>query len=156
MSFKMAVKSFFKALKDPVFAEKFLCHNEQKPSIDLSLLVKLQHKGRLVDFFEEDISGYQNEDIGLCVRKIHEDCQKVLRETLTLEPVVPVDEGKTYTVEAGYDPKSVKLSGNVIGSPSFQGVVRHRGWKSRRAGFPRREFPPSHRPARGRTPSHRS
>jgi len=127
MRLMIALRSFFKAWKDPAAGEKFLAPREE----NLSILAKLQQEGRLVDFFQEEISGYQDADIGLCVRKIHQDCNKVLKE-IAIAPVVPADEGASFTVPSGYDPVSIKVIGNAAGSPPFTGVVRHKGWTAQK------------------------
>jgi hypothetical protein len=123
MSFMTALKSFFKALKDPAAGEKFLAGGRDD---SLRLLAKMQQEGRLIDFFQEEISGYQDADIGLCVRKIHQDCRKILN----VAPIVNQDEGLSYTVEPGYDPEHIKVVGKASGKPPFAGIVRHKGWRS--------------------------
>lgn len=128
----IAIKAFFKALKDPIAGEDFLLGKEPESNktLDLSLLAKLQQQGRLIDFFQEEISGYQDSDVGVCVRKIHQDCKKVLHETIVLEPIVKEAEGDKVTIQPGYDPRSVKVVGNAAGAPPFTGTVRHKGWKA--------------------------
>ena len=34
------------------------------------------------------------------------------------------------TVERGFDPAAVRVTGNVRGEPPYQGVLRHPGWRS--------------------------
>lgn len=132
MSLMLAIKAFFKAFKDPASAEEFLLgKKEQKASEDFIMLAKLQQQGRLIDFFQEEISGYQDSDVGMCVRKIHHDCKKVLEEMIALEPIIAAEEGALYNVEPGYDPRSVKVVGNAGGAPPFKGIVRHKGWKAK-------------------------
>ena len=102
----------------------------------LRLLGLLQEEGRLVDFLEEDIGGYSDEQIGAGVRGIHEACRKVLRERVGLEPVLRGGEGETVVVEPGFDSRAIRLTGNVGGEPPFRGVLRHAGWRARAATFP--------------------
>jgi hypothetical protein len=99
----------------------------------LRLLALLQEEGRLVDFLEEDLSGYPDDQIGAAVRGIHEGCRKALRERLQIEPVLRGAEGETVTVDAGFDPAAIRLTGNVTGTPPFRGVLRHAGWRVARA-----------------------
>ena len=54
----------------------------------LRLLTLLQREGRLLDFFMEDVDGYNDAQIGAAVRDIHRSCRKALREHLVLEPVM--------------------------------------------------------------------
>jgi hypothetical protein len=104
----------------------------------LRLLGMLQEEGRFVDFLEEDLAPYPDEQIGAAARGIHEGCRKALRERLVLEPVLPASEGDRVTVEPGFDPAAIRLTGNVTGPPPFEGVLRHAGWRVRRATLPAR------------------
>ncbi len=95
----------------------------------LRLLATLQEEGRLVDFLEEDVAPYSDEQIGAAVRGIHERSQRALRSCVKLEPVLRGAEGETTTVPPGFDPAAVRLVGNVSGTPPFTGVIRHPGWR---------------------------
>jgi uncharacterized protein DUF2760 len=96
----------------------------------LRLLALLQQEGRLVDFLEEDLTEYSDAQIGSAVRAIHGGCRAVLKERLDLAPILPGNEGATVTVERGFDPAAVRVTGNVRGEPPYQGVLRHPGWRS--------------------------
>jgi len=94
------------------------------------LLALLQREGRLLDFLLEDIQTYANDQIGAAVRDIHRDCQKALKEHLTLEPVIPgKNEGENVEVKPGFDPAAIRLTGNVTGQPPFKGTLQHHGWR---------------------------
>ena len=96
----------------------------------LRLLALMQQEGRLVDFLEEDLAPYSDGQIGSAVRSIHSGCRAVLKERLDLAPILPGAEGATVTVERGFDPAAVRITGNVRGEPPYQGVLRHPGWRS--------------------------
>ena len=101
-----------------------------KPSPEpLLLLTLMQREGRLIDFLLENIDGADNETLGAGVRTIHQACQKVLKEHLDMEPVLKGEEKATVTVPAGFDPSAVRLTGNVTGSPPFNGSLEHHGWR---------------------------
>jgi hypothetical protein len=102
----------------------------------LHILSVLQREGRLVDFFEEDLGRYADEQVGAAVRNIHGTCQKVLDRRLALLPIVSKNEGETIEVEAGFDPDAIKLTGRVTGQPPFKGVIRHRGWRVKKVDLP--------------------
>jgi hypothetical protein len=104
----------------------------------LRLLATLQEEGRLVDFFTEDITPYSDEQIGAATRGIHASCRKALHSTITVEPVMPGEEGATVTVPAGFDPAAIRLVGEVTGTPPFTGVLRHAGWRATSVNLPRR------------------
>lgn len=96
----------------------------------IQMLALLQRDGRLVDFFTEDIGQYDDAQVGAAVRDMHESCRDTLNRYLTLRPVVPGEEGKPFTVEAGFDPAAIKLIGNVTGRLPASGVLRHHGWQA--------------------------
>jgi hypothetical protein len=95
----------------------------------VQVLSILQKKGRLIDFLQEDITGYEDSQIGAAVRNIHKGCREALAEYMTIEPVMKETEGTDITVEEGFDSSAIRLTGNVAGSPPFKGVLRHCGWR---------------------------
>lgn len=105
----------------------------------LRLLAVLQEEGRLIDFLQEDIAPYSDQQVGAATRGIHESCAKALRSCVTLEPVMPGREDEPVTVPAGFDPSAVRLVGNVQGTPPFQGTLRHAGWRATRVAIPERK-----------------
>lgn len=102
----------------------------------LHLMAVLQKEGRLLDFFSEDLTQYQDAQIGAAVRNIHENCKKVLKTHISPQFVLEQNEGDEITVEKDFDPNTLKLVGNVTGTPPFKGVVRHRGWRARKLDLP--------------------
>jgi hypothetical protein len=102
------------------------------------LLASLQEDGRLVDFLTEEIAGYSDEQIGAATRGIHDACATALRGCVQLEAVLPGREDDTVTVPAGFDPASIRLTGNVHGNPPFTGTLRHAGWRVRSVAIPAR------------------
>jgi hypothetical protein len=104
----------------------------------LTLLALLQQEGRFVDFVEEELEPYSDAQIGAAVRAIHSGCRAALRERLELAPILPGEEGATVTVERGFDPEAVRVSGNVRGEPPYRGVLRHPGWRAGRLTLPAR------------------
>ena len=102
----------------------------------LHLFSVLQREGRLMDFLSEDLDQYEDEQIGAAVRNIHENCTKVVDKYLKTEPILEKEEEEEIVVESDFDPNTVKLTGNVTGDPPFTGVVRHRGWRTRKLELP--------------------
>jgi hypothetical protein len=107
-------------------------------SAALQLLALLQQEGRFVDFIEEDVTSYSDEQIGAAVRSIHEGCRSALRDRVELRPVLAAAEGTTVTVERGFDPAAVRVTGNVRGEPPYRGILRHPGWRSDGVRLPER------------------
>jgi hypothetical protein len=116
----------------------------ETPHRAVQMLALLQRDGRLVDFLMEDLSAYQDAQVGAAVRDVHAGCRQALMRYFTLEPVMPVDEGQTVTVEREADAARIKVIGNITGQPPYRGMLRHRGWEANRI-----ELPPV--PASGRT-----
>ncbi len=97
--------------------------------VPLRLLSILQRESRLLDFLLEDISGADDEQVGAGVRALHAKAQAVIKERLTLAPVLAGEEETTVQVPAGFDPSAISVTGNVTGQPPFKGVLKHRGWR---------------------------
>jgi hypothetical protein len=102
----------------------------------LHLVSVLQREGRLVDFLFEDLSPYEDSQIGAAVRPIHESCNRIIRKALAPKPVMEFEEGEAVTVAAGFDPAAIKLTGNVSGAPPFKGTLRHAGWRAAKLELP--------------------
>lgn len=100
------------------------------------ILSILQSKGRLIDFFQEDITEYPDAQIGAAVRHIQQDCRIALREYVTFAPVMSEKEGETVIVSEGFDPSEIRLTGHVTGRPPFEGILQHSGWKVTRINLP--------------------
>lgn len=96
----------------------------------MQLLSLLQREARLIDFTQENLAGHADADIGAAARVVHEGCAKVLRDYFTIEAVRQEAEGSRVTLPAGFDPASVRLTGNVVGAAPFTGTLSHRGWRA--------------------------
>ena len=110
---------------------------ETSPDSALQLLGLLQQEGRLVDFLEEDVAQYADEEIGAAVRVVHEGCRKALREHITLAPIRPEAEGARVSLEPGFDASAMRPTGNVVGEPPFTGTLAHRGWRATEVRLPK-------------------
>lgn len=95
----------------------------------LQLLAFLQQEGRLLDFVEEEIDGYSDEQVGAAARTIHSGCRKALHERMKVTRLHDADDGATIEIGADYDPQQVRLTGNVHGEPPFRGTLEHGGWR---------------------------
>ncbi len=110
---------------------------ERKQRVFLHNISVLQREGRLLDFFQEDLSLYEDEQIGAAVRSIHEDCSKAMKKYIDPRPLHDLEEGAQVTIEPGFDMEKIRLVGNVAGDPPFTGIVKHRGWRAGKKGVPR-------------------
>lgn len=102
---------------------------ETAPDAALQLLGLLQREARLIDFVQEDIAAYADADVGAAARLVHEGCRKVLRENFSINPIREEAEGSRITLPPGFDAASIRVTGNVVGQPPFNGSVTHRGWQ---------------------------
>ena len=110
---------------------------ERKRRLFLHTLSVLQREGRLLDFFDEDLSAYDDSKIGAVVRSIQEDCKKAVKKYIDPKPVVQGEEGDSITIEDGFDIDTINLVGNVSGQPPFQGVIKHPGWRAGKKDVPK-------------------
>jgi hypothetical protein len=94
----------------------------------LQMLAIMQRDARLVDFLMEDISGYQDDQIGAAVRELHDQCRDSIARYVTLQPVIDGVEG-TFAKAPSPDPNVVKFIGNVPAKPPAGGTLRHKGWR---------------------------
>src|ERR1051326_1779980 len=83
----------------------------------LMLLSAFQREGRLVDFLQQDVAGFSDEDIGAAARVVHGGCRKALRQFFEIAPAVNGSEGAPMNVPSGFDAQRIRLTGNVTGQP---------------------------------------
>ncbi len=102
---------------------------EPDPTGALTMLALFQREGRLVDFLEQDVASFSDADIGAAARLVHDGCRKALRAHATVAPLRTEAEESRITVDEGYDPAAVKLTGKVGAKPPYRGVLRHAGWR---------------------------
>ena len=109
---------------------------ETRQRLYLHLVTVLQKEGRLLDFFSEELSQYNDGQIGAAVRDIHQNCKKALEKHVAPQAILAQNEGDPITVAEDFDPNTIKLIGNVTGRPPFKGVVQHRGWRAGKLELP--------------------
>ncbi len=98
----------------------------------MNFVSTLQEKGRLIDFFMDDITPYADQQVGAAARVVHQGCGAALREQLQIKPVHQAAEGSSVTLEPGYETREWRLVGKVTGQPPYRGALLHRGWKVER------------------------
>jgi hypothetical protein len=131
---KDEISSMRKSKKD--FVDQKI-EQDRKTRLFLHSLSVLQRDGRLLDFFDEELSLYEDEQIGAAVRSVQEDCKKTIKKYIDLKPVIENEEGEMVTIEPGFDIDAIKLVGNVSGEPPFEGILKHRGWKAGKKEIPK-------------------
>jgi hypothetical protein len=98
----------------------------------LTLLATLQREARLVDFLQEDLSAYSDDQVGAAVRNIHRDARSVLQRLFHLQPVMNQSEGSSVQLSGPVDVLRTRVTGSRAGqaAPGVQGVLRHPGWEA--------------------------
>ena len=103
----------------------------------VGFLATLQERGRLVDFLMEDISTYNDTQIGAAARVVHQGCKAALQEHFKISPLREESEGSSVTVAAGYAADEYRFIGKISGAGPFSGTLVHRGWKTESVKLPR-------------------
>jgi hypothetical protein len=140
----LAFSAFFRALFDERYALSLLALDvspkpepaEPADTSALLLLSLLQTEGRFVDFAQQDIAGFPDAEVGAVARVVHAGCRKVLNAHVHIEPILPEPEGQSVSLEPGFDPNRIKLTGKVGGEGRLHGVLRHRGWQAKEVRLP--------------------
>jgi hypothetical protein len=113
------------------------------PAIDqaeaevVAFFALLQEKGRLVDFLMEELTSYDDAQVGAAARVVHQGCRQVLREHFKIAAVSEAEEGSQVTVPTGYFGDEYRLIGKLSGEPPFTGKLLHKGWKTESVKLPR-------------------
>jgi hypothetical protein len=97
----------------------------------------LQEKGRLVDFLMEELTSYDDAQVGAAARVVHQGCKQVLQEYFQITAVSGAEEGSQIIVPAGYLAEEYRIIGKLSGDPPFTGKLIHKGWKTESVKLPR-------------------
>lgn len=141
--FLLSFRAFWDVLTNQERAERvqLALDPPKQAGPDLRILALLQRDGRLIDFLQEEIDSYSDEQIGAAVRTIHSGCRKAMAEYLKIEAIVPGQEEDRVTIAADFDPAAIRLIGNVPGGGPYQGTLKHHGWRVASASLP--NIPPT-------------
>jgi hypothetical protein len=123
--------------REPVLLPAARKYDDDSPTLGpidhtpaLQLLALFQREGRLIDFLEQEIASFSDNEIGATARVIHEGCRKALHTHAKIAAIRSEEEGAKVSLAAGFDAQSIKLSGNVSGNGPYKGVLRHKGWRA--------------------------
>tara|TARA_B100001939_G_C16607562_1_gene473689 strand:+ start:113 stop:628 length:516 start_codon:yes stop_codon:yes gene_type:complete len=102
----------------------------------ITLLASLQREARFLDFIQEPIDAYSDDQVGAAVRDIHRGSVDVIQRMFAPQPVV--DEPEESTVQVDDQSSAVwRLTGNVGQSDgSVSGRLTHHGWKATQCHVP--------------------
>ena len=90
------------------------------------LLSLLQADGRFVDFLRQDVTAFDDSDVGAAARVVHEGCNKALKGRVELRSIFSEAEGAKVTID-GKTAAEYKLTGQVKDG-ARGGTLKHRGW----------------------------
>ncbi len=100
------------------------------PKSALQLLSIFQQEARLLDFLQEDITHFDDAEVGAVARVVHEGGQKVLQQYFQLSPIRSEDEESAVTLaQDEFSAQAIRLTGKVSNQAPFTGVLVHKGWR---------------------------
>ena len=102
----------------------------------LTLLGLLQREGRLVDFLQEDISGYSDAQVGAAVREVHKGCAAAIARVFAPAPLRAEAEGAVIEVPAGFDPAEFRVVSRDSAATHGRGALVHPGWRASKTELP--------------------
>jgi hypothetical protein len=103
----------------------------------VSFLATFQERGRLIDFLMDDITTYDDAQVGAAARVVHQGCKAALQEHFEIRPIREEGEGSSVTIAAGYPADEYRLIGKISGPGPFSGTLVHHGWKTDSVKLPR-------------------
>lgn len=101
----------------------------------LTLLSLLQDNGRFLDFLMDDITSYNDEQVGAASRVVHQGCVKVLKDYFAIEPVLTEEEGTEIKLSSNSSEYRLVGEGDIADLAS--GRLLHKGWKTGKVNLPR-------------------
>ena len=103
----------------------------------VSFLAIFQERGRLIDFLMDDITTYDDAQVGAAARVVHQGCKAALEEHFSIRPIREESEGSSVTIPARYAADEYRLIGKISGPGAFSGTLLHHGWKTDSVNLPR-------------------
>jgi hypothetical protein len=112
---------------EPAETVSTLKHTDQESA--LQLLAILQKEGRLIDFINEDVGAFSDDQVAAASRVVHAGVKKALQQHMSFAPVSDTPEGNNINLPADFDKNAYRLTGNITGSGPYNGTLIHKGWK---------------------------
>ncbi len=92
----------------------------------LQLIALLQRDGRLLDFIHDDVTAYDDAQVGAAARVVHAGLKKALLEHFSFAPIDERSEGTHITIPSDADPRAYSRVGAAQASA---GILVHKGWR---------------------------
>jgi hypothetical protein len=109
----------------------------------LTLLAVLQREARLIDFLKEEITAYDDAQIGAAVRDVHRDAAAALERLFALRPLMNEPEGTEIPLTPTPDTARFRLVGSLGATPPAKGRLQHAGWQATKQDLPQYTGQPS-------------
>lgn len=150
-NFLLAFKALFRVWADGDFAadvrgilagEKLIAPAAPEPAQPtqrndaLTLLAILQRDVRFIDFLQESVDDYSDEEIGAAVRELHRGCAETIERLFAIRRASAKAEGAQIEAPPGFDPARFAFTGAIPASPPFRGRLAHPGWVATRCEVP--------------------
>ena len=103
----------------------------------LQLLSLLQKEAHFIDFINENVNAYSDNDIGAAARIVHQGCAKVINNYFQIKSIAQEPEGQKITLNKGFDANAYRLTGNIVGQAPFTGLLVHKGWQATDVSLPK-------------------
>ncbi|MCB0343630.1 MAG: DUF2760 domain-containing protein [Bdellovibrionales bacterium] len=97
----------------------------------------LQEQGRLVDFLMDDITAYDDAQVGSAARVVHQGCRELLDQYFEIAPVFEGNEGSSTELGDDFSTQMYRIVGTSGGQPPYKGTVVHRGWRTAKVNIPK-------------------
>lgn len=102
----------------------------------ITFLAMLQREARFVDFLQESLDAYSDDQVGVAARSVHSECAKVVSRVFAIEPLLDITEQERIEITET-DAARYQLVGNVGDRPPYHGTVMHPGWKAGKCELPK-------------------
>jgi len=116
---------------------KELKNKKESETHVITLLSLLQENGRFLDFLMDDITSYNDEQVGAASRIVHQGCVKVLKDYFKINPVFNEEEGSEIKISEANKNIEYRFVGEENIANLAQGKLLHKGWKTDMINLPK-------------------
>jgi hypothetical protein len=107
-----------------------------EPQSALQLLAVMQKEGRLIDFINQEVNDFSDDQVAAAARVVHAGVKTAIEQYVEFAPVSDIPEGEAISLAEKFDKNEYRLTGNIVGTGPFNGTLIHKGWKVTSINFP--------------------
>ena len=100
----------------------------------VTLLSALQREARLIDLVQEDLSSFDDAQVGAAARPCLQQSAQTLQRFFDLKPVADAADGSQIEVEPNASPARYQWAGEGTGT---SGSLIHHGWQASKVELPK-------------------